>query len=127
MPQPMMSDRGPVTYAIDTESALSQSPMIEGFLQGSKAAILAAPIGAAVQALRNKSPSAGALIAGLGAGALAGLTAASIQKYKNLKQEANIRYHLRNMIEREPEVTGPEVQYLQPAFNQGFSSVYNPY
>lgn len=96
--------KSPITYMVERDVQLKKDPRVEGALQGAKAALLAAPIGAAVQALRDKSPAMGALVSGLGAGLLVGLSAAAIQKYRNIRTEANMRYHLRNMVDREPGV-----------------------
>lgn len=121
-----LADKGPVEYAMEEDVRFKKSPKVEGALQGAKAAVIAAPIGAAVQALRGKSPTMGALVAGLGAGALMGLSAAAVQKYRNLKQESELRYHLRNMVEREPTVAlpGPQAMSDVNRFAQGFNNVY---
>jgi len=114
---------------LEQDAEFNKSPKVEGVLQGAKAALLAAPLGAAVQALRNKSPGMGALVTGLGAGLLAGLSAAAVQKYRNLKTEADMRYHLRNMVEREPTVMLPEPGAMRDivGFTRGFENVYHPY
>ena len=124
-----LSTKGPLEYLVEQEEFLERDPRVEGMSQGAKAAIVAAPIGAAVQALRGKSPAVGALVAGLGAGALLGLSSAAIQKYRNLRYESGLRYHLRNMVDREPTVALPEPQALNQAanFSTGFKNVYNPY
>ena len=117
----LRTTRNPLDYYMDEAARLEKSPQVEGIMQGAKAAIMAAPVGAAVQALRSKNPYMGAIIAGLGAGALAGLSAAAIQKYKNLQVEAGMRYHLRNMIDREPTVGLPN------SFATGFEDVRNSF
>jgi len=113
--------RNPLEYYVDETARLERDPKVEGVMQGVKAAVMAAPVGAAIQALRSKNPYMGALIAGLGAGALAGASAAAIQKYKNLQTEAAMRYHMRNMVEREPTVALPD------GFATGFENVRNSF
>lgn len=128
-----MADKGPIEYAIEEDVRLKKSPHVEGMIQGAKAAIVAAPLGMAVQALRGRNPLGGAAITGIGAGVIAGLIGAAAQKYKNLKTEAELRYHMRNMVEREPMVAMPEPQALSQAvnfshgFGQGFQDVHHPY
>ena len=124
-----LADKNPAEYVIEQDAAFNKSPKVEGTLRGAKAAVLAAPIGAAIQALRGKSPVKGALLAGLGAGLITGLGAATVQKYKNLRTEADLRYHLRNMVEREPTVALPDPEAMGQlnGFVRGFGNVYNPY
>ena len=124
-----LSSKGPLEYMVEQDVRRDKDPKWEGISQGAKAGIIAAPIATAVQALRGKSPGVGALVAGLGAGALAGISAAAIQKYKNLRHESELRYHLRNMVDREPTVAlpGPEAMRDLGSFTGGFQSVYNPY
>ena len=110
--------RNPLAYALDEAAEVEKSPKVEGAIQGAKAAVIAAPLGAAIQALRGKNPYVGALIAGLGVGATAGAAAAAVQKYKNMRQEADLRYHLRNMVDREPGVALPDNNFVS-----GFNNV----
>ena len=122
---------------LNIRTDVEKSPKIEGAYQGTKAAIIAAPLGAAIQALRGKNPYLGAAAAGISAGALTGLVAAASQKYKNMRTEAQMGYHLENMPEfynqpqEEYQQQIPQTIY-QPAdissnFSRGFESVRNPY
>ena len=104
---------------LDTEAEFEKSPKIEGLVQGGKAALLAAPLGAAVQALRGKSPAVGGAAAGFGAGILIGLAAAAAQKFKNMQTEAQMKYHIQNISDDQPQLT--------PMFSRGFENVRNPY
>ena len=106
---------------LDAEVELDKSPKIEGFTQGAKAAVVAAPIGAAIQALRGKSPAVGAIASGLAVGMVAGLAAASVQKYKNMQAESQMKYHIQNVMDRNPTM------FQQPQFSQGFENVRYPY
>lgn len=128
-----LTDKNPIELAIEEDVRVRKSPHVEGMIQGAKAAIVAAPLGAAVQALRNRNPWGGAAVAGLGAGAIAGLLGAAAQKYRNLQTEAELRYHMRNLVDREPMVAMPEPQALTQAvdhargFGQGFERVHHAY
>jgi hypothetical protein len=124
-----LSRKDPITIAVEEAVKAEKSPSVEGFVQGTKAALMAAPVGAAIQALRDKNPKMGALIAGLGVGALAGISAAAVQKYNNTKTEAELRYHMRNMINREPTVALPSpIEMAQVnGFVRGFGNVHYPY
>lgn len=118
------------TRIIEQGEQFEKSPKVEGFIQGAKGALLAAPVAAAIQAIRGKSVGGGAFLAGVGAGVLTGLTAAAIQKFNNVKTEAGLRYHVRNLLDREPMVYMPPKQLLSqamqesPRFGQGFENVY---
>lgn len=131
MPNSFLTKKDLLTMAVEQDTAIKKSPITEGVIEGAKAALLAAPVGAAIQGIRGKNMYLGSLIAGLGAGTLAGLTSAAIQKYKNVSREADMRYHMRNMLDREPMAFMPppqtmgEVVYMRPPFSQGFSNVYN--
>lgn len=124
----MFDSRNFINVGLDEEARLRKSPAVEGTLSGAKAAIIATPLGAAFQAIQNKNPYKGALLAGLGAGLAAGAVSAAVQKYKNLRQESDMRYHLRNLVDREPTVAMPNPDDLRQAvnFSQGFNNVYTP-
>ena len=117
------------TRAFDTKSEIQKSPKVEGIIQGAKAAVIAAPIAAAIQALRNKNPIIGGVLAGLAAGATVGAGAAAMQNLRNTEIESDMRYHLGN-IQDDANMD----QYQQPViiqrpanFTQGFQYVRNPY
>lgn len=128
-----LTTKNPIEIALEEDVRVRKSPQVEGMIQGGKAALLAAPLGAAVQLLRNKNPLPAAAVTGFGAGIITGLAAAAAQKYKNLKTESELRYHLRNMVDREPMVAMPEPAALSQAvdysrgFDRGFANVHNPY
>lgn len=114
----------PLARTLETVALAERSPTVEGVIEGTKAGVFAAPIFAALQAMRNKSPIGGAIVGGIGAGTLIGLAAAAKQKYHNTRSEAYIKYHLDNLREREAE----ERENLRPGgFSGGFDRVYNPY
>lgn len=94
--------RGPVTRGIEEAQVWDSSPFIRGLISGTKGALLAAPIAAAVQALRGRDPLLGGILAALGTGALLGTSRALEQKVKNQEIEGQIRYHAEQLKNREP-------------------------
>lgn len=123
-----LTRKDPASIVLEEKARMDKSPALAGISAGTKAAVLFAPLGAATQALRGKSMRVGALVAGGGAGTLVGLAAATAQKVKNLQTEGEMRYHMRNILEREPMVMIPPAQAMEEAgFNRGFQDVYYPY
>ena len=100
-------DKNFITDAIEEDVRWKKSPTVQGVTEGIKAGLMTAPIGASVQALRGKNMVAGAVGIGIATGLVIGGLAAAVQKLKNLREEANLRYHTQNMIEREPRVFFP--------------------
>lgn len=100
-------DKNLITDAIEEDVRWKKSPTVQGVTEGIKAGLMTAPIGASVQALRGKNMVAGAVGTGVATGLLIGGLAAAVQKLKNLREEANIRYHTQNILEREPRVFIP--------------------
>jgi len=100
-------DRGIVPSSIGETKYLEKSPFIQGFLAGLKGALIGAPTGAAIQAMRGKNPLLGAVIGGLGAGFASGLAKATAQKLENVSEEEALRYHVEQMKAREPFVFMP--------------------
>lgn len=125
-----------ITESLEETSEWEKSPTVQGMIEGIKAGLMAAPVGGSVQGLRGKDIVKGALGTGLATGLLVGGLAAAVQKWKNLRQEADLRYHARNMIRREPDVfipprSLPPSMMMDPSmggtFTQGFSNAYRPY
>jgi hypothetical protein len=123
----------PLPVLIAEESArLKRSPLVAALKGSARGTLIAAPFGGALQALRGRNPLMGAAVAGLAGGAITGLSAASLQKYENVRDEAEMRYMLRNIVAREPMAAMPhpkaaEEAVYDGAFAQGFNSVYRPY
>jgi hypothetical protein len=113
---------------LDVRANAIKSPKVEGIIEGSKAAILAAPLAAAVQAIRGRSPTLGAIGGGVVAGSLVGLIAAGIQKYRNMRAESEMQYHIDNIYQpRNPMMMDENIVMQKPSFTQGFENVRNPY
>ena len=112
--------RSLIGETIDVAAQAEKSPLVEGFVAGLKAALLGAPIGAGVQALRDKSPMTGAVIGAVIPGLLAGLARAGEQKIENLGTEAALRYHAENIKEREPYFFMPPRHELGRYFSRRF-------
>ena len=102
-----MDERGLVAESFGETKHLEKSPFVQGFLAAVKGALLAAPAGAAVAALKGKNPILGALIGGLGVGALSGIAKATTQKVDNISAEEAMRYHIAQMKSREPMIFMP--------------------
>lgn len=111
----------PIATSMEEISEIQKSPQLAGISEGAKGAVVAAPIIAALQAMRGRSPLAGAIVGGLGIGAAVGLAAAAKQKYENLATEAALKYHMQNIAERE------YAQNSYPGFQRGFNNVRNAY
>lgn len=111
-------NRGFVPTSVGETVHLEKSPFIQGFLAGIKGALVGAPTGAVVQALRGRSPLLGAIIGGLGAGILSGAAKASVQKIENVSTEEAMRYHIEQMKSREPFVFMPPPPTLARVFTR---------
>ena len=125
-----------ITESMEEAAEWEKSPTAQGLIEGIKAGLMAAPIGGSVQGLRGKNIVSGAVGTGLATGLLVGGLAAAVQKLKNLRAEADLRYHARNMISREPSVfvpprSLPPYMLTDPSmggtFTQGINNVYRPY
>ena len=104
----MSEDNRPfISSSMEDTAHWQKNPVIRGFMAGLSGAILGAGGGGLVNALRGASAGKGALIGGLGVGLLAGLSRAAVQKTENLAQEANLRYHVLRLSDREPLVYMP--------------------
>lgn len=108
----------PVTTTIRETKILESSPFVRGFLAGMKGAILGAPMGGFVQALRGKDPIMGAIVGGLGAALAAGGAKALTQSVENTEFEENMRYHVENMKDREPFLFMPPAQQMGGLFTR---------
>jgi hypothetical protein len=108
----------PIASAIRETKYLESSPFIQGFLAGVKGALLGAPMGGFVQALRGKDPIIGAIVGGLGAGLVSGGVKALSQSVNNSEFEENLRYHVGNMKDREPFTFLPPPQHMQGLFSR---------
>ena len=111
----MSDDRGLVPSSLGETTHWEKSPFIQGFIAGFKGALMGAPAGAAVQAIRGKDPIIGALIGGLGVGVLSGVARASAKKLESVSAEEAMRYHILQMKGREPFVFMPPSSLLQKA------------
>lgn len=118
-----MIDNRLVNTFLDESVHAEKSPLLEGSVQGAKAALVAAPLGAVYGLLRNKKPALYGALTGAAAGTAFGLVAAAAQKYENMKREAELKYHMQNVIERNPEILASTA----PQFAQGFQNVYHPH
>lgn len=108
----------PITEGYNEIGAVKRSPLAEGFMAALKAALIGAPIGAGVQALRGGNMATGAIAGALLPGFIAGFTRATEQKLNNLDTEAMIRYHTSNIRDREPYFFLPPRQKLGRYFTE---------
>lgn len=107
-----------LTEGIEDTVHIQKSPFFEGFQRGLQAALIGAPTGAVVQAIRGKNPMLGAIMGAAVAGIPTGLAAAGAQKLDNLDQEAILRYHASRIKEREPLFFMPPPQHLGRVFSR---------
>lgn len=85
------------------DQQLRKSPAVEGFISGFKAALVGGPVAATYALLSGgKRPLLAGGLGALGAGAVVGGLAAAKQEIDNRVREAELRYHLNNMKDREP-------------------------
>jgi hypothetical protein len=98
----MDENRGVLPEFVGAGITLEKSPFVRGFLAGIKGALIGAPTGAAVQLMRGKNPVLGAILGGLGAGVLSGVSRGLAQKAENIDVEEAMRYHALQMKSREP-------------------------
>lgn len=112
--------RGPVGKYIEDTQQWERSPFIRGLLSGTKSALMAAPIGAAVQAIRGKNALVGALVGALGAGLTVGISRAVDQDVKNQIQEGDLKFYAERLKESEPLVFMPPA----PMFGKLFSKMH---
>ncbi len=99
-----------ITDAIEEDVRWKKSPTVQGVIEGLKAGVMAAPLGASVQGIRGKNMVAGAIGTGVATGLIMGGLAAAVQKLRNIREEANLRYHAQNMMSREEFVERFRVQ-----------------
>jgi hypothetical protein len=109
-----------LSTGMDEAAHFEKSPVAEGFVAGLKAALLGAPVGAAVQALRGKDALTGALLGAVIPGLLAGLAKGGTRKLENLSTEADLRYHAQNIKDREPMFFMPPRQQLGRYFSRRY-------
>ena len=107
-----------ITNGIEDAVYLQRSPVAEGVAQGTKAALIGAPVGALVNALRGKDPLIGSIIGALSLGIPAALAGSTSQKLSNLDNEAIIRHHAKNIKKREPAFFMPPPEYFGPSFRE---------
>jgi hypothetical protein len=100
-------NRGFVARGLEENAIFQRSPFIQGLVSGTKGALLAGPLAAAVQAVRGKDPILGGIAAALVAGLAVGGAKALTQDIQNKEQEAELRYYTQRMKEREPLVFLP--------------------
>lgn len=112
--------RSLVGVGLDRAATFEESPVTRGFMAGLKAAIIGAPVGAAVQAFRGHDALGGAVLGALIPGILAGLARAGAKKVQNLDTEAYLRYHADQIKSREPEFFLPPKQYLGKYFTRRY-------
>jgi hypothetical protein len=116
----MADNRSYLGAGIDRSVTFREAPATSGFMTGLKAALIGAPVGAAVQALRGHDALAGALLGAIIPGLLAGLAKAGTKKLENLGTEAELRYHAQNIKDREPEFFLPPRQQMGKYFSRRF-------
>lgn len=112
--------RSLIGEGLDQTAYLERSPVTAGFMAGLKAAIIGAPVGAGVQALRGKDAATGALMGAVGAAIIAALAKSGKQKLENLNTEAALRYHADNIKSREPLFFMPPRQYMGKYFSRRY-------
>lgn len=113
--------RGPITKGIQETEAFERSPFIQGLISGGKGALMAAPIAAAIQAIRGKDPIVGGIIAALATGAVIGTAKYVGKDVTNQEQEGMLRYHIERMKQREPLLFLPP----PPRFGALFSRLHD--
>jgi len=114
----MDAERGVVPTLVGDTIGIEKSPFVQGFLAGVRGLLIGAPAGAAVQAIRGKNPIMGAIIGGLGAGLLGGITKGLAQKVDNVDVEENLRYHALRMKAREPLLFMPPPSVFSNVFSR---------
>jgi len=110
--------RGIGTKTIEETAVYEKSPFMQGLLAAAHGALLAAPIGASIQALRGKNPVVGALVAALGTGLITGAVRATAQDINNQEREALLRYHADRIKGREPFFFMPPPSQLGQYFSR---------
>lgn len=101
------------------EQQLRKSPAVEGFIAGFKAALVGGPVAATYALLSGgKRPLLAGGLGALGAGAVVGGLAAVKQEVDNRVREAELRYHMNNMRDRDPYGFLPPRPLLGRAISQ---------
>lgn len=113
-----MEERGLVPGVVGETIGIEKSPFVRGFIAGVKGLLLGAPTGAAVQAMRGKDPLLGAIIGGLSAGLVSGVSRGLAQKVENVDVEENMRYHALQMKAREPLIFMPPPSVMSNLFSR---------
>jgi hypothetical protein len=106
----------PVTGAFEEAQTFERSPTTQAILAGIKGALLGGPIAAGIQALRGKSATTGAILGVLGGGVAAALAKGVERKLENLNNEAVLRYHAEQILNREPYFFMPSPQNMRQVF-----------
>jgi hypothetical protein len=106
--------------AIDERAVLDKSPLTTGFMAGLRAALVGAPLGAAIQAVQGKDVLTGAMLGAVIPGLIAGMAKGSTQKVENLANEAELRYYAGNIKSREPMFFMPPRQQLGKYFSRRY-------
>lgn len=113
-------NRSYIGEGIDKATALRESPITKGFITGLKAALIGAPVGAAVQAFRGHDALTGAVLGAVIPGLLAGLASGGAKKLENLSAEADLRYHAQNIKDREPTFFLPPRSLMGKYFSRRY-------
>jgi hypothetical protein len=108
-----------IDESLQADQIYRKSPFVEGFKTGIKAALVAGPT-AATYALfhHGKSPLLTGLLGAAGGGLAFGTLGAASQEVDNRLREAELRYHIKNMKQRDPFVMLPPREVLMNAINR---------
>lgn len=116
----MPDHRSYIGSGIDETVHFKESPISSGFMAGLKYALMGAPVGAAVEALRGHDALTGAVLGAVIPGVLAAIAKGGTKKLENLDTEAYLRYHAEQIKAREPEFFLPPRQYLGKYFSRRY-------
>lgn len=105
-------NKGLYTRTVEEVVNWKQSPYIAGMVSGFKAALIGAPVGSLVAAIKDSNAKKGAILGAIAAGVPGFMKGFAQQRMKNIDQEAAIRYFVDHIKEREPRFFTPERQAL---------------
>lgn len=104
--------KGLYTRTVEEVVNWKQSPYIAGMVTGAKAALVGAPVGSLIAAIKDSNAKRGAILGALVAGVPGFAAGFAKQRIQNIDQEASIRYFADHIKEREPRFFTPERQAL---------------
>ena len=117
----------PVTGTFVEAQELERSPKVQAAIAGVKGALLGGPLAAGLQALRGKSATTGLVMGMLGGGALAAIAKGVERKLENLNNEAVLRYHSEQILQREPYFFMPPAQQMRDVFTGFHNQAHRGY